>query len=641
MSHFLRLLAEDNKSQALANICTQLRSGTPDIRHFELSPDLFSGLPNTPFAYWVSREVMDIFRRIRNYESLGYNAVNGLTTGDDFRFVRVHWEVSATHRLVDNSTLDNGTWRWVTYAKGGEDSPFYCRFPTVLNWHKHGYEMKAFSGTIVRSEQYYMKCGLTWPLRARRFGPQCRPFLSVFSVRGYSAVIPEERIFSVLGLCNSAAFDYLFKVCLGRYAFPEFVVGTLKQMPVPDLSHFDDKLRSLARDAWSLKRTLDTVDEISHAFLLPITLRNRVPGYDPDTTAESLQRIQEEIDAIAFSLYGFSESDCAAAHSSSGAAAAQGEEDYQPSGDDDENEDEEVDGDSAIDQSTGLLSWSAGVAFGRFDWRLATGERIAPPEPDPFDPLPAKSPGMLPDGAEPFHSHDGILVDDPDHKHDLARLIEEVLTHVDAPVPLDVRRWLQRELFPFHLQRYSKSRRKAPIYWPLANVSGGYTLWLYYPELTSQTLYTAIHEFIEPKLEQLGKQATVLRNKGSARSRDDDKALESLQTLEKELVELRATILQIAPTYRPNHDDGVQITAAPLWPLFRHKPWQKLLKETWSKLEKGDYDWAHLAMAYWPDRVHEKCKTDKSLAIAHDLEDLYIEPEQKPAGTRGRKRASP
>lgn len=28
-------------------------------------------------------------------------------------------------------------------------------------------------------------------------------------------------------------------------------------------------------------------------------------------------------------------------------------------------------------------------------------------------------------------------------------------------------------------------------------------------------------------------------------------------------------------------------------------------------------------MAYWPDRVREKCKTDKSLAIAHDREQLY------------------
>ena len=116
--------------------------------------------------------------------------------------------------------------------------------------------------------------------------------------------------------------------------------------------------------------------------------------------------------------------------------------------------------------------------------------------------------------------------------------------------------------------------------------------------------------------------------------------MESLVGLEAELLDLRDTLLKIAPTYKPNHDDGVPITAAPLWPLFRHKPWQKLLKETWAKLEKGEYDWAHLAMAYWPERVRAKCKTDKSLAIAHGLEDLYVEPEAAPKNTRGRKKAA-
>ena len=83
----------------------------------------------------------------------------------------------------------------------------------------------------------------------------------------------------------------------------------------------------------------------------------------------------------------------------------------------------------------------------------------------------------------------------------------------------------------------------------------------------------------------------------------------------------------------------MQITAAPLWPLFRHKPWQKVLKDTWAKLEKGEYDWAHLAMSYWPERVREKCKTDKSLAIAHGLEDLYVEPAANAKKKRGKRKS--
>jgi hypothetical protein len=247
---------------------------------------------------------------------------------------------------------------------------------------------------------------------------------------------------------------------------------------------------------------------------------------------------------------------------------------------------------------------------------------------------------MLPDGAAPFHDHYGVLVEEQGHAHDLSQLIEEILTRVDAEVPSDVRRWLQRDFFPMHMKQYSKSRRNAPIYWPLSTSSGSYTIWLYYPSLHSQTLYTAVNDFVEPKLAQLGRQIAELRSKSNTRSREEDRTLEALQAMEAEVVELRDTLLRIAPAYRPNHDDGVQIAAAPLWPLFRHKPWQKLLKETWVKLEKGDYDWAHLAMSYWPNRVQEKCKTDKSLAIAHDLEHLYVPPDPKAAKPRGRKKAS-
>ena len=50
--------------------------------------------------------------------------------------------------------------------------------------------------------------------------------------------------------------------------------------------------------------------------------------------------------------------------------------------------------------------------------------------------------------------------------------------------------------------------------------------------------------------------------------------------------------------------------------------WRKDLQACWRKLEAGDYDWAHLAYSIWPDRVRQVCKTDRSIAIAHDLESL-------------------
>ena len=81
---------------------------------------------------------------------------------------------------------------------------------------------------------------------------------------------------------------------------------------------------------------------------------------------------------------------------------------------------------------------------------------------------------------------------------------------------------------------------------------------------------------------------------------------------------------RIAPLWNPNLNDGVIINFAPLWRLVpQHKAWQKECKKVWDKLVKGDYDWAHLAMHLWPERVVPKCQDDRSLAIAHGLEDDF------------------
>lgn len=160
------------------------------------------------------------------------------------------------------------------------------------------------------------------------------------------------------------------------------------------------------------------------------------------------------------------------------------------------------------------------------------------------------------------------------------------------PLPAELRRWLQKDFFPFHLQRPPKSRRKAPIYWPLATASGSYTLWLYYPSLTSQTLYTAINRLYRP-LAEVETEAATLRAKGNSRSGSEKSTRKPWRRWKPNCVTCATSSWPSSAVQAINHDDGVQITAAPLWPLFRHKPWQKVLKDTWAKLEKGDYDWAH------------------------------------------------
>ena len=104
-------------------------------------------------------------------------------------------------------------------------------------------------------------------------------------------------------------------------------------------------------------------------------------------------------------------------------------------------------------------------------------------------------------------------------------------------------------------------------------------------------------------------------------SRAEQKRFDLVSRDIDEVRELAAEALRVANLpYRPNHDDGVPICAAPLWKLFRHSGWSKYLQEIWEKLEKGEFDWAHLAYAIWPERVKEKAERDRSIALAHRLE---------------------
>lgn len=630
MTIFVNLLAEKEKESALMSAIEAIRrNGASTNTYFQNAED-FGLIPGAPFLYFVPQTLLQLVRNGRTLVASGFRVRKG--NGVSVRFHRLHWEIS-------ENAVQSGEWPF--FVHGTRHSPFYKPSYFRMKWTGGGAEAKAEvlhkypylngnAGFVVQGEDFYGKPGLCYGKRTDRFSAQVLPAGHQFTFEGNAIeqTDPSEDPWIMLGLLNSSPVAFWLSSVCAQHKYPNYV----ESVPIPDRRVA--QIGVLARKGWRLKRALDTANETSSAFVLPQRILSSHADLDRSEIQNALTLVCSQINEIAFELYELLGGDRGLLeHSLSAADEEEGEDESESDSGGPEDLEEET------DSTSDLISWAVGIAFGRFDLRLATGERETPHEPDPFDPLPAKSPGMLPDGAKPFHAHAGILVDDQGHSHDLARLVEDVLARVEVPVPEDVRRWLQRDFFAFHLQRYSKSRRKAPIYWPLGTTSGSYTLWVYYPSLTSQTLYTAINDFVEPKLQQVGTDVMALRNKGSARTRDDEKQFEALQALELELIDLRDALLKLAPTYKPNHDDGVQITAAPLWPMFRHKPWQQVLKDTWAKLEKGDYDWSHLAMNYWPDRVREKCMSDKSLAIAHGLEHLFVEPEAKPKKTRGRKKA--
>ncbi|MHB1512360.1 MAG: BREX-1 system adenine-specific DNA-methyltransferase PglX [Acidiferrobacter sp.] len=694
-TNVIRAIADDNRHQALDDCVSIHRKGNTDERLFQAEKKTFDLLPDSPFVYWVGAETIKQFNSEERFEPNVGNVRVGLQTGDDPRFVRAIWEVSpkdtqfcyyptnerAFCSFDDPVVLSylrrrkEGVPRWAFHVKAGASQPWYSPITLKINWHDKGVELRNFTdakGKLRSRPQnvgFYYRPGFSWTRRAVRFYPYVIPSGCIPSVSRYMAFPELGREVEALGVCASRLASAFFRFYGEKFEFPNFLVETVKMLPWPELiDDAKDYFSTLIAGEVEKRRQAYQNYEPFHEFVLPARIRD----YSCGGAALHFDRhslIGEKGERLVADAYGFTpqqaevvERDLREAISYQHGAAANA----------DEEESSCEDADFVLDTSPyateeAHISYLLGCAFGRWDIRFATGERQPETLPDPFAPFPVCPPGMLQnDKGLPARQHElpegyplavawsGVLVDDEGHSFDVVEQAQSALRviwkeHADcveeeSSVKLaskSLRDYFRRSsgFFTDHLKRYSKSSRKAPIYWPLSTTSSSYTLWVYYSGLTSQTLYTAINDFVEPKLKQVGADVTALRNKGAARSRDDEKQFEVLQAFELELIELRDSLLKLAPTYKPNHDDGVQITAAPLWPLFRHKPWQKVLKDTWAKLEKGDYDWAHLAMNYWPERVREKCRSDKSLAIAHGLEDLYIAPEAAPRKTRSKKKA--
>ena len=568
--------------------------------------------------------------------------------------------------------------RWVPFAKGGEYSPYYADIHLVVNWEKDGAEMKAFSGSVIRNPDYYFRPGLTWPARPHKRGSfsTVQPG-AIFSHTGTMLFLPTEQHWRYAGILNSDAYIFLLHLLMPRGGNNtgqtlKYEIGYVRAVPLPSHKRvWRHQTSTPISIAWVLKRSLDTGSATSHAFTLPAllaikgeTLAERAAASEKQAaeTEAELRKTQSEIDEIAFDLYGFTQEE----------RETVGSRQY-PTGSENEVEDNDEETEALehpdgfivkessatrLQHTADLLSWCVGVAFGRWDVRIAIDPSLAPKLPDPFDPLPVCPPGMLqgPDGlpAKPEHvppdypiriDWGGILVDDPENRDDIVRRVRDVLEVIwkdraeaienEACEILGVRELRDYFRKPAsggfwmdHVKRYSKSRRKAPIYWYLRSAKGNYGIWLYYHRLDKDTLFKALLNYVEPKLSLVKSQLSEARNKvRQARDlgqmtkdiRKSDQEAERLESLLSELHDF-AEKLRRAANLRLNFDlnDGVILNMAPLWELV---PWNEP-KKYWEELQEGKYDWSHIALQLWPDRVKELCKKDRSIAIAHGLEHL-------------------
>ena len=592
----------------------------------------FSKLSDAPLCYWVSNEFLNTLPHLLPLDSTYASVQMGLAPRDEYRYSRGWWEVPAVES------------RWKPYAKGGELTAYYSDVELVLKDIDDLAEIKAnltqkypyLNGNldwVLHPENSYFEPGLTFGQRTTFLRTSVIPEGGYFSVAGKGIFGTEIDNAALMQAINTPVCQFLVSLRKERLAIdPQYQEGDVARIPFPKLSvEEQSRLSENAKINYLYVRKLASFDEIDHAFLRPCFSSDEYQG-TRDEALSSIISSEDSASEVLLKELNLDDSDLKFIE-------------------------EQIDPKWNVRRSTNWyqydfrdgFSYLFGLAFGR--WKPISAEEAKDilEEIDPFsataltpaalDHSQLVEPAIAIDSGAPSNVLSERMLqylDDVIPNRD--RVDQKLLSLISSPDELGEYLNNANKFFDFHLARYTKNGRKAPIYLPLQSRSKSLTIWLYYPLISQQTLYTCVNEFLDGsngRLTITSDKLNALRNK-SSRSRQEEAELAELAEFDEELKDLRDEILRIANFWKPNLNDGVQITAAPLWKLFQHKAWQKKLKQTWEKLEKGDFDWAHLAYSVWPERVLRKCHQDRSLAIAHDIEHIFWHEVEVPV-MRGKK----
>jgi hypothetical protein len=579
------------------------------------SATLFSTLPKSVLAFWLPHQILTSYRTSSPLAPFLVNARCGLSSSDNFRFYKLRWEVSPSNISRDK--------RWSFLSNGGPQSPLLRQHAYVIDFENNGSvirtRVKELFGSETRTvinQQYYFRAGFTYGKRTESFTAQFLPEGFVFSNEG-QAIFPNDlkAPWEILAYLNTSILAWLLNSIAGQHKEAGYVGSVpsppdafIKNQQVGLLTKENHRLLSLGSQAIP-----ESPNFVWPLVSEPATLIRQLKEYTVTLLSQNKLFATRfiEVDRLLEVAMGFSSGELRPwSHRVWDIAsilydATNGELDRVVAHD-----------------MTGYL---VGSILGRWDIRFATGEKTRTELPDPFDPLPVCSPGMLqgadllpltnsPDDYPIKIDWNGILVDAPDHPDDIIRRVRDVLEVIwkdraDAIEKeaceilgvADLRDYFRKPgasgFWDDHIKRYSKSRRKAPIYWLLQSSKKNYALWIYYHRLDKDILFKALLNYVEPKIRREEALLSELRSQKTALGTDAkgakkiDKEIDRQDSFLSELRDFEDKLRRAANLHLdPDLNDGVVLNIAPLRELV---PWKEA-KSYWDELMDGKYEWSSI-----------------------------------------------
>ncbi len=229
---------------------------------FHAKPDDFKKIPGSPFAYWVSTEIRDVFAQNRTMGEIS-NPRQGLATGDNGRFVRYWFEVSFSRIGLGNLNGAHAKTtgkKWFPHLKGGEYRKWFGNEEYVVDWEDDGYVLRNFKDENgkLRSrpqgiEYFFQEC-ISWSditSSSNSFRWHDAGFIpNVIAPVVYRKEV-DLRI--LLLASNNSFFNHIIKALNPTL---HFHIGYFANLPFPEkLLNCDlevaDELIAIAREDWN------------------------------------------------------------------------------------------------------------------------------------------------------------------------------------------------------------------------------------------------------------------------------------------------------------------------------------------------------------------------------------------------------
>lgn len=644
-----RVLCEKDKGPSLLRDVTAVNLGRSSSKVYYPDFDAISSLDGRPFAYWVSSTALKRMAAIPTFEPNRGAVRKGLRTGDNFRYVRAMWEVKTSSICTTGENPESAA-GWVPLIMTGASQPWFAPIYLLVNWKSGGRELRAFvlkygtESRLIQAKDFYFKSGFSWTRRAPRMYPYWVPQGCIFTgSRPMGFPQSEGESPSIVGFFASRFASAFLRLHGEKFLYPNFLEGKVKLLPIPHMeSSLGETLSEAVAHGYAGAKQVYSQFEPFNEFISPnFDLYPKMPN---GIRFDANQLLNDEAEEQVGAAVGLTQGELSEFTRDLDEALELTQAGSPGENDGEEDSEASILVDTPRERALRIISYAVGCKFGRWDIRMASSEKSATPLRE-FDLRVRGSPvGILIENDAPASEglsqypisivRSGILADDPGHENDINRHVDQVfdVLGLDKSEVFDLAfggisdrssNWV--EFDGWHRNVYTLGRRKAPIYWQLATSSARYSLWLYIHTFGKDTLFRVQNDYVAPKLAHERRQLEGLRAEaGGSPTTAQSRAIEAQTTFVAELSALLDEVKRVAPLWDPDRDDGVILNFAPLWRLVpQNRVWQKELRAAWASLVAGDYDWARLSMRLWPERVVPNCAKDRSLAIAHDLEDVF------------------